>query len=739
MIYNANQEYEIKYIDKKGKTHTTTFTPEVNVTKPQLITKLKEQDNSFFKLLNESKTLKKEANVNVINPDEAGYYDNNIMQVNIWSGAGYTLDTFYLYCTEAQEALEKVVAYCEETNNTSVLMDVSETLKEVVTDWENEYKEFRENAGILGEEDGDNDSLIMEFCTEYLNLVYVDATEEGATKPYFIRGENLMIKDMDKITEDVDDFEEIEDVDAIETIEEVPVEAEIDTDYVDMVDADEVASAVETEVVGAVASVENPTAEEVSATEQVNGAMGIVLTNQEAQVDMFQQLLNQAKGQLPEAMYNVLEKEVQEIMECEVDCAEALASLKAAFHLQDVSNNVAELNEEVTTNRNKLGIHFNSQYDLEILFDALQNAMNKAGINDAEFDWGAKDDGNQDVTIIFTEPKNKDMVDVYMAIEDGLADFGIIDDYTFDWSKTRNLKMEDKEETFTVKEPEELAGTYNKVQVAKLYDEKIDKKEYPTLEDWLNDMKKMDLVESANIREITPVEKKILNTIKTVGDYSLDNIQIETTPEGATHIMTLGGNDIVTIEPLTDEEKEELRLNGYYKMQESVNDDNYSQIRRAIYDLQDTELYKGFDYEVLSRAEELDLVDKITFEKIREITEKIMNTDYLWEEINSFIDDSIREVAGVELEESVETDLAIEPGSAEEAQLDEIQGTNLREKFMALTKEQRKEYLDTVTEEPQEIDPEMINDLADYYKLDADILYWCQNIVNRDELEAMCK
>lgn len=64
---------------------------------------------------------------------------------------------------------------------------------------------------------------------------------------------------------------------------------------------------------------------------------------------------------------------------------------------------------------------------------------------------------------------------------------------------------------------------------------------------------------------ITPAERKILNAVKVVSSkYDLSNIKIETTRKGNTHIMSTKGEDIVTIGPLTDDEKEDLRLNGYY-------------------------------------------------------------------------------------------------------------------------------------------------------------------------------
>ena len=82
--------------------------------------------------------------------------------------------------------------------------------------------------------------------------------------------------------------------------------------------------------------------------------------------------------------------------------------------------------------------------------------------------------------------------------------------------------------------------------------------------DMIEDLDEAKKVEN-EIRGITPAERKILNAVKVVNSkYDLSNIKIETTRKGNTHIMSTKGEDIVTIGPLTDDEKEELRLNGYY-------------------------------------------------------------------------------------------------------------------------------------------------------------------------------
>lgn len=56
--YEANKEYEVKYITQEGKEECLHITPESDMTTPQMITKLKEENKDFFKLL-ECKETKK--------------------------------------------------------------------------------------------------------------------------------------------------------------------------------------------------------------------------------------------------------------------------------------------------------------------------------------------------------------------------------------------------------------------------------------------------------------------------------------------------------------------------------------------------------------------------------------------------------------------------------------------------------------------------------------------------------
>lgn len=137
-------------------------------------------------------------NKEVINPEDKEYYDGKKWQVRVWCGSGYMLDYFNLYHDgqDTENMLCKVVAYAE-NNDPDILLKVDDIMEEINTLWEDEYKEWAE----------DNGEDEFQFATDYLDLVYVDATEEGASQPYFIRGENLAILDFDmnesKLEEDV--------------------------------------------------------------------------------------------------------------------------------------------------------------------------------------------------------------------------------------------------------------------------------------------------------------------------------------------------------------------------------------------------------------------------------------------------------------------------------------------------------------------------------------------------------
>lgn len=90
---------------------------------------------------------------------ESSYYDK-IYIVSLWSGAGYYTTDFRVHANHELEALELVVAYAESHGFKNLLWDVCN----IDEDFEDEF-------------------------------IYVDATIEGATEPYYVIAENLRIRE----------------------------------------------------------------------------------------------------------------------------------------------------------------------------------------------------------------------------------------------------------------------------------------------------------------------------------------------------------------------------------------------------------------------------------------------------------------------------------------------------------------------------------------------------------------
>lgn len=123
-------------------------------------------------------------NIEIINPDDKDYYDNKLFKVGIWPGVGYQLATFKVYANYEEEALNLVVANAE-INAPGLLMSIQEIEDLIAEDYQEEYNEF------ISENPESDD---FTFATEYLNYIYVDATMEGASQPYFVTGDNLVIE-----------------------------------------------------------------------------------------------------------------------------------------------------------------------------------------------------------------------------------------------------------------------------------------------------------------------------------------------------------------------------------------------------------------------------------------------------------------------------------------------------------------------------------------------------------------
>lgn len=87
----------------------------------------------------------------------------------------YNVFTYKVEADYESMALEKVIVQLEK-GNSGLLYDIDEIIELVKTDYDGECKEDE-----------------FSFAQERLNFIYVDGTEYGAKKPYFLKGEYITI------------------------------------------------------------------------------------------------------------------------------------------------------------------------------------------------------------------------------------------------------------------------------------------------------------------------------------------------------------------------------------------------------------------------------------------------------------------------------------------------------------------------------------------------------------------
>lgn len=126
----------------------------------------------------------------VINAEDEEYYDGKLWEVGLYPGAGYELVITKVYANYEEEALNKVVVWCE-NHAKGLIFSLSDVEDIVKNDFEAEYES---NMDKYGED-------WMDYAINEFNYVYVDATAEGASEPYFVDGSNLMIREIENVKE----------------------------------------------------------------------------------------------------------------------------------------------------------------------------------------------------------------------------------------------------------------------------------------------------------------------------------------------------------------------------------------------------------------------------------------------------------------------------------------------------------------------------------------------------------
>ena len=120
-----------------------------------------------------------------------------------------------------------------------------------------------------------------------------------------------------------------------EAVEEIiePEEVESDTE---LEGSGEDQTQTQLDVEEAVEEVENPTEEDKLATEVTNSSLDVLIADEESAIEGYNGFLTQAKNTLLPPLYEVLEKEINEIIKDEEDHINKLNTIKSAFHIEDM-------------------------------------------------------------------------------------------------------------------------------------------------------------------------------------------------------------------------------------------------------------------------------------------------------------------------------------------------------------------------------------------------------------------
>lgn len=118
----------------------------------------------------------------------------------------------------------------------------------------------------------------------------------------------------------------------------------------------------------AVSEVENPTEEDKFAVETANSNIEVLIADEQQAIDGYKAFLHQCEETIVPTLYDVLQKEVNEIIADEEDHINKLNTIKSAFHLQDVPlDESKQLKEDVNTDNkilNKLSKQIGDSYKI---------------------------------------------------------------------------------------------------------------------------------------------------------------------------------------------------------------------------------------------------------------------------------------------------------------------------------------------------------------------------------------
>lgn len=495
MLYNKDKEYTLKYITTSGDKKELKYTPEKDMSVPQIINMLKEKDSNFFTLLKEDITLVKEnklvesyepldddIQMEIYEMIVGGYYSDQTQEENIENTITEIVEEypelkdkmedvrFYVgqkvpevYEEKDEEDLEESKLtedentiidnlydlleyrnfepitiedskydmsadyYCQPNDSDpyqTFLVGLAKSLKinpvdiddirnmtTVVVNMEDwvipNFNTMEDLFGVGGADEEDEIKGIIEFSMVALieGNVGTWAYEELNKQAKFTESIDNGMQDLEAISV-LDEDKDVEDDVPYDnttpkkcpkcgkTYTDFPALSRRDNktyicpdcgvdeameDYFkamskqenlteDLKGTGEDQTQTQEDVEQAVSEVENPTEEDKFAVETANSNIEVLIADEQQAIDGYKAFLHQCEETIVPTLYDVLQKEVNEIIADEEDHINKLNTIKSAFHLQDVPlDESKQLKEDINTDNkilNKLSKQIGDSYKI---------------------------------------------------------------------------------------------------------------------------------------------------------------------------------------------------------------------------------------------------------------------------------------------------------------------------------------------------------------------------------------
>lgn len=399
MLYNKDKEYTLKYIDINGQQQELKYTPEKDMSVPEIITMLQNKDKNFYKLLKEVNSKKEEdkmlkesyepldddIQMEIYEMIVGGYYTNQTQEENIEN----TIMEIEEEYPELKDKMEDVRFYVEqkvpevyEEKDEEDLEESKQVKTESIEFNASTFDELEEEVTEMYENDKIDDDMyetILDLIDvertnteEYINnrrkVTNTDYKDEIGIEEDNVEALKKAIKEKlpeliteSKLVEDEED-NDIEDIETKETVEP------------------EDTTELQQEMEEVVTELDNVTEEETLGLEVTVGTIDVLIKDEEAAIDGYNSFLNQIKDTIPETVYNTIEEQLKEVIQDEEDHINILNTIKDNLNTTEApieENKETVLTENVTVEDifNELDIDIDSPA-AEYEWDTVQEYLN---------------------------------------------------------------------------------------------------------------------------------------------------------------------------------------------------------------------------------------------------------------------------------------------------------------------------------------------------------------------------